>query len=477
MGRLKELSLRAFKDIAYIDYRALGLFRIGLGFVLFFDLLMKSLDTTAFYTDRGILSREMVTQDLGWWSFSFHLANGSYFFQMLLFVVGFVLAIALAAGYQSRLTVVLMWIFTVSLQERNGLILHSGDALIRLTLFWSMFVPLGARYSVDNLLEPSLRTRYKEPGIANLASLALLLQLLYVYFFTALLKNHPEWNENYLAVYYTLNLGQFTTAIGNLLRDFVGLTKFLTFTTYYLELIGPMLLIIPFIQRYVRCVVPLLFMGLHFSLFLTMNLGLFPWICIAAWTYFLPGPVMDLVGKYYIDAIRLPKRTAKLWKSKVQPHLPAPMTWKRPPAARTLATGFIAICLICATAWNIGTIKSFNFKRPQIVRSITLLLHLDQYWSMFAPNPMRADGWFVVEGVLRDGTTPGTKWIRPGSCPSTSSGCIARRNGESISPTCGWETTATVAISWHSENSSVESGTISREIVRTKKSCRRTICI
>jgi len=39
-------------------------------------------------------------------------------------------------------------------------------------------------------------------------------------------------------------------------------------------------------------------MGLHFGIFLTMKIGLFPWICMVMWTLFLPGRFWELLGSY-----------------------------------------------------------------------------------------------------------------------------------------------------------------------------------
>lgn len=400
-GKLRERLYQAWVDVAGVDYRSLAAFRIGLGLVLVFDLLTKAMDITAFYTDRGILPRELAIQELGWWSFSFHLASGSYGFQLALFLIGILLSVALTVGYQTRLVTILLWVFTLSLQARNSLILHSGDALIRVMLFWSIFLPLGARYSLDRIL---LNVPRKFGILANLATLSILAQLLYMYFFTALLKDHGDWTSEYLAVYYALNLGQFTTPIGHLLRDHLALTKLFTFGTYYLELLGPALLVIPFAQRYVRWVVPFGFIGLHLGLFLTMYLGLFPWICIVSWFLFLPGDLVERAVNFVRRSFEIGPFARKIWLAYILPTLPLPSTWSSPRPFKWLARIFVLASLISVTLWNVGTIKRFGYPIPKTVRKFALPLRLDQYWSMFAPFPMRADGWFVIDGLLKDGS-------------------------------------------------------------------------
>lgn len=392
MRRTWARLLEALQEIARIDLRALGLYRIGLGLVLFFDFIYKAVDLTAFYTDQGILPRSLVVQNGAWWDFSFHLASGSYWFQAALMSVGLALSIALTLGYRTRIVTVLLWIFVVSLQERNTLILHAGDALMRVMLFWSMFLPLQARYSLDRFLAPSPDPRFESGRIQSMASLALLLQLLVMYMATALMKNHPEWNRDFLAVYYALSLKQFTTPLGHALLDFPTLLKVLTFVTFYLELIGPYLLIIPFVQKPARWVVPFLFMGLHFSFFLTMNLGLFPWICLICWILFLPGPLFDALERGLLGAQRcVPTRFEPRATSHITPTF-------------GLTNTFITLCLVVMGVWNFHTLEMNKpFQVPPLVRNFALALRLDQNWNMFAPYPLRSDGWFVVDGRLANG--------------------------------------------------------------------------
>ncbi len=386
------------RKLVLIDYRALALFRIFLGLILLFDLLSKAQDLTAFYTDRGILSRGLAIQYLGWWSFSFHMASGAYWFQLLLLSLGLLLCVFLILGYQTRVITVLTWLFFVSLQGRNHIILHSGDALIRLMLFWSMFLPMQARYSLDNLCFPN-GSKYKDSGISNLASAAILLQLLYMYFFTALLKNHPDWNQNFQAVYYALSLEQFTTPFGHFLSAYPQLLALLTILTLSLEFLGPILLLVPFFQAYLRVIIPFSFIGLHVSLFLTMYLGMFPWICIVSWFLFFPNELMNFLEKKIIK----PYFSNTYFKRLVR-HLPAPMTWQQPQIISYAINGFICSCMLGVLAWNINALPNVKEVLPKFAKTIMLPLRLDQYWSMFAPYPMRADGWFVVEGVLKDGS-------------------------------------------------------------------------
>lgn len=56
-------------------------------------------------------------------------------------------------GYYTKLNTFLVWLFTISLHNRNIFVLHGGDLYQRCILFFAMFLPLGACYSIDNILE------------------------------------------------------------------------------------------------------------------------------------------------------------------------------------------------------------------------------------------------------------------------------------------------------------------------------------
>lgn len=395
MNWLKNLGAKVFRDLALIDLRSLAAFRIGLGAVVISDLIFKGADLTAFYTDQGFFPRTLAIKYLGWWSFSFHMASGAFWFQALLLMAGLALAFCVMVGYQTRLATFALWLFVVSMQGRNFLILHSGDALIRVMLFWAMFLPMDRAWSLDN--QWSRKTEEKPGGIANLATFCILIQLLSMYFFTALLKHDPEWNVDFLAIYYALQLEQFTTSFGQFLGQQLALTKILTAATYYLELLGPLTLVIPWVSRWARWAVPFMFMGLHLGIGSTMHLGTFPAICIVCWLLYLPGGIWDLVP------LRWPKLGERVL-NLARKYLPRTARWQRSYWAGWAAQVLLLGGLVAMMSWNINTLPFRERPVPEWIRLYALPLRLDQYWVMFAPRPMRADGWFVADGVLRDGT-------------------------------------------------------------------------
>lgn len=61
-----------------------------------------------------------------------------------------------------------------------------------------------------------------------------------------------------------------------------------------------------------------------------------------------------------------------------------------------------ALFIVYVSFWNLSSILPTPFQPGG--DTIGLILAIDQRWDMFAPNPLTYDGWYVVEGKLRDGT-------------------------------------------------------------------------
>jgi hypothetical protein len=355
-------------------------------------------------------------------------------------------------------------VLMISIQWRNPLILNSGDVLLRMLLFWGMFLPLGAYWSVDRALKaaPSrLSMRF-----LSLATVALFMQIAFVYWFTAILKSDPAWRTEGTAIYYALGSDQFATRIGAYLHQLPELLTVMTFATVGLEAFGPFLLFCPFFTGPVRTGAALAFMNLHFGIWLTMNVGLFSWTSALCMVCFLPTWFWDKVAKLrdafpersnlarrlqlaaarlahaYWSPVRawlsrmagagqpsvaglaarsengLGRRAVRMISPPVAPAAETPQQGKTTVEQETerdagaepkqttlrssLATNLLALLfLVYVFLWNLGTVSSFTM--PERIVPLGPFLGLDQYWAMFAPAPPKGDLWHVIPGKLRDG--------------------------------------------------------------------------
>jgi hypothetical protein len=369
-----------------VDLRSLALFRVAMGLVILADLALRLPLLRPLYTDAGVLPREALLGLSGSHFPSLHLVSGSWGWQLALLLLAALLAVGFTLGYRTRLCAAGSWFLLLSLHARNPFVLHGGDAVLRLLLFWSIFAPLNQRFSLDRALNPGARLlpdRHISP-----ASLALVFQICGIYWFAAAEKMHPVWLGEQSAVYYALSLDQFATPIGRFLLGYPGLLQLMTTGTLLLELFGPLLAISPFYTTALRILVPCGFIGFHLGLALTMWLDLFPWVCIGAWLAFMPGAVWD--------RLRIGRPTQ-------DPGAAVPRGFWRPPPPRPVGvSGSLAVLffLVLATASFVDAVPG---GRRSPLRQLLRATMMDQSWRMFAPYPSAEDGWFVIEGLRRDG--------------------------------------------------------------------------
>ena len=220
-----------------VDLRTLALFRILPGTYLLLDLGIRATDIVAHYTDIGVFPHSAIVDHLSPGAFSLHLINGSMAFQGGLFACAALLAVLLIIGWRTRWVTVLSWLMLVSLANRNTDVLSGQDQLALALMFWAMFLPLGARYSVDSALDT---TKPQAPNLhVSVASAALMIQGMLVYFFSAVLKSDAQWVPDGTAVYYALQLDYFATPFTHWFRQFEPVLQGLTYYVRFLELLGP----------------------------------------------------------------------------------------------------------------------------------------------------------------------------------------------------------------------------------------------
>jgi predicted DCC family thiol-disulfide oxidoreductase YuxK len=296
----KDILTRIFS----LDLRSLALMRVMYGMLLLFDLYNRARYLTADYTDVGVLPRDVaVNYYSNPWMISVHLLNGSWEVQAILFIIAAIFAGMLLVGYRTRLATIISWILLISLQTRNPLILQGGDVLLRVGLFWAMFLPWGKYFSVDSVLKP------RKPAESSIylsgATVAYILQIAIVYWFAALFKFPAvEWIREGSAIYYALSIDQLTNWLGHILLKFKTVMKIMTFGSLGLEAFGPFLFFIPVYTDVFRLIGALSFIFFHLGLSASMHLGPFPWVGITTAIALLPPLFWNLLEKWLV------KRTA-----------------------------------------------------------------------------------------------------------------------------------------------------------------------
>jgi len=427
-SRLTALRSRvgsALHERFRIDRRALAAFRIALGCLLLADLALRARFLRAFYTDVGVRPRAdhlTVSDPL---HPSLHVIFGDVWGQAVLFGIAGVLALALVVGYRTRIATVGSWLMLVSLHNRMPAVLNGGDVLLRLLLFWAIFLPLGARWAVDS----SQRTTDPDrTHVASVASAALLCQVLLMYLVNAAMKLSGEIWLRGDGLEYAMSLGQFTVFLGEYIDAFPALLT--VFDYVWFVLVGTAFLLVvlrgPFRTLYVA-----LFAGMHVGMLLTMKLGLFPLIAVAALTVFLPSWFWDRASALLAD--RRPVAAGRATLDRLATWLPTVRVAEVPATVQRwtarVRTAIVVVFLALVILWNVqflgyGEVVGQDVT-PDVAEPAIELTRTDQYWNMFAPDPLSTDGWLVAPGTFRNGTQidafhgGSVTWDRPADVSST----------------------------------------------------------
>ena len=282
-------------ELFALDLRSLGLFRIGIALILLYDLLLRSFELSFFYTDLGATPREVLWHSpfpmgVVWW-ISPHMLSGSFAWQAFLFILSALFGVALLLGYRTSWAVAISWFLLMGSQARQPMILQGNDVLLRCALFWSIFVPLGARFSLDSLSKTA--TTYHSNRILSWGTAAIILQLSLVYFNAGIPKVSYEWRGDFNALYYVLNMDYFTNPFGYWLLQYPAILVLLTKATLLLEVSVPFLLLMPLGNAYLRLILFAIIVGFHLGIYLCMDVGLFSFMCIAYWLVVLPSLFWD----------------------------------------------------------------------------------------------------------------------------------------------------------------------------------------
>lgn len=280
------------KHLFKLDLRSLALARILLGILAFYDISRRIPDLHDFFTDAGIMPRWILLEQFQIdWKMSLLYLNGSYWWALLLAVVGLIATVTFTLGWRTRISNALMWIIIISFQQRFPEAATSGgDMLLRIFLFYSLFLPMSARYSIDGAVSNEKRS---ENEYFSIFTSAWIVQIMLLYIMTFLYKWAPVYHTTFDAVWYMLQLDLFTTGFGKWLGQQYMATKVLSFASYALEIVGPLLLFIPFKRDLFRGVAVISFWLFHLGIGATMHLGNFVPICLIIWVGLIPTSWWD----------------------------------------------------------------------------------------------------------------------------------------------------------------------------------------
>jgi hypothetical protein len=402
------------KNVFQLDLRSLAVARVSLGLLVFFDLYRRLDEILPFYSDQGILHRSTLIElyELNWRMTLLNL-NGSYEFSFGLCLLGMVASLLFMLGLRTRLANVIAWLVLISFQARfPEAATAGGDMLIRIFLFWSIFLPMSSYFSLDKF-SPHFKPRRTE--VLNVFSAIWVLQIFVLYFFTFLYKWAPVYHTDFEAVWYMLQLDIFTTPLGRWLGQHYGATKILSLSCYALEILGPLLILVPWKRDLMRSLMVISFWLFHIGIGLTLHLGNFAPICLIIWMGLIPASWWNALSlklsfnhdlsiffrKFQLARVNDEKRPNVFMHTVLRKIGTEAPKYSLHIFEKILGTFLLFLML----SWNVeGFIKEKNWSIGSPFDEIMFTLQLQQGWAMFAPHPQRSDGWWVMEGKLSNGT-------------------------------------------------------------------------
>ena len=273
-----------------VDARSLALLRMAMAVMVLVDIARRVRDVRLFYSADGIVDSSLVRQFMGDGFWSLYWINETHVFSQMLMLFTAISAVGLLVGFKTRwmnwICLVLVW----SLQICNPLVLTAGHVLLRMMLFWMAFLPTHEVWSIDSRLAETERVR--RWTILNIPSAAILLQLVYMYFFSGLAKWNGYWFDGH-ALEYALRLEMYVKPLGESLTRYPDLLQAATVAVLIAEIAGPMLMFVPRIGSFFRGLFMAFFWLMHIGIWATMSIGIFAPVAMLAWLVMIPGDVWN----------------------------------------------------------------------------------------------------------------------------------------------------------------------------------------
>jgi uncharacterized membrane protein YphA (DoxX/SURF4 family) len=280
----------------------LAIVRIAVGFLTFAWSLSLLPDLEAFFSGHGIEPIAPVHPPAGSWGVLNVLPG--YTAALVLYGALLLASLCLLVGYRTRFASVVVFVAVVSFEHRAPSIWNSGDALLRILLFFLMLAPAGTSLSLDR--RRTARDRFWEfPARAPWALRLIQIQISVLYLASAWLKLHgPSWRDG-TAVSYALRLQDFQRfALPGPLNHSLLFSSLVTYWTLAVELMLGILVW----NRAARPLVLSLGVLLHLGLGFNLRLGFFSETILVCYLAFLSPAAAERVIFAVCDRVRSTRR-------------------------------------------------------------------------------------------------------------------------------------------------------------------------
>ena len=384
------------------DTRSLAIFRIAIAVLVLCDVCVRYGSAASFYSDSGFFDRTLA-KELSPDAYSLNYLSGAVGFQKGIFVgLGF-FALLLGIGFYTRLATLGCWLLLASIHVRNPMYLIGGDTLLRMLLFWSLFIPLGRVWSID-WWRTTKKTDQVKPKAAttslvcSVGTACLLLQVCLMYWTAGCSKLNEPWLDG-SAMDYILRLDCYSRPLSAWLLQFNWLTSMLTRSTLVIELLLPLLLFVPYKTAELRILMVALFWSFHLGIDLTMDVGNFTYVSMAAWLLLLPSAFWQRWAW---------TKWPLMGAGQCCPEGEAGESVYRRWRSQFLTVALPLTLLVYVAAWNFaglygGPGNTWRERNPDHFYRFGSVTMLNQNFQMFG-IPARANTTYLFSGRLNDGS-------------------------------------------------------------------------
>ena len=280
------------------DARIPALIRMGYASLVLINLAALYPNLEFWFGEGGVLPRELShVRGYQWTVLDWIPAEPAAL--QVCFWIFVVQAVCLLLGFASRFSAAAVFVWLMSFQHRNQLILDGEDKVLRLMGFFLIFMPLAEVWSADAWLF----RRHQPAGEVYLSKSSpwawriLQIFMTLIMLATGLWKlAGEEWRDG-TALYYVARIddlfGRFP--VPHYLFDTPWTVRAMTWSVLYVELAIPFLIWIPKARRFSLLVL----LAFHLSNEWAMHLFLFHWIMLCGWMSFLKTEDLDAVTKIW----------------------------------------------------------------------------------------------------------------------------------------------------------------------------------
>jgi len=448
--RVLRVVLRSLRDTYLtVDARSLGLFRIGLGWLLLFDLARRYVQLDLWYTNAGLLpNHTLLWRPPADHVFSLFFVASSRTEALLGFGACALVYGLFTVGCRTRLMQVLALLCRVSLNSRLAVLENGGDMVLNLLCIFSLALPLGRRFSIDawlrslrdgrngshGALDPRRLPAIERQPVVSAAMLGLILQFAAIYFFNAISKQGEAWTSG-SAVYYALHQDKYVSGVGVWMREHLPFEalRLMTWSALTTEWLGFALLMTPVWVGPARLLAVVILPLLHASFALGLDLGAFSPSMMAFFPLLLTRSHWDAAARWHarrsrprvigfpvVGLLRLPGVRSVLeharsglarWSAAAARHrVRDDPSDRRPGRARVLRLASEAAVVTLILAITIEVVNDntsvpewMRMPRPAWARAVIEYPRLLQGWRMFAPDPPFEDSMIYVDAVTSEG--------------------------------------------------------------------------